>query len=63
MVYPEENPKGFDGTVKGLLDVLNPYSSPQVKVGLEVQKVFWYIKTVSPAFIAIGINAKISEKA
>jgi len=63
LAYLEENPQGYDGTVKGLLDVLTTFT-PQGESWPRSAKGFAdLLRRLAPAFRLIGINAKISEKA
>ena len=63
MAYLEDNPQGYDGTVKGLLDVLVSFQ-PQGESWPRSPRGFADIlRRLAPAFRTIGINAKISDKA
>jgi hypothetical protein len=63
MDYLEENPKGFDGTVKGLLDALTIFQPTGESWPRSAKGFADLLRRLAPAFRAIGINAKISEKA
>ncbi|MEN9429929.1 MAG: hypothetical protein RJA86_788 [Pseudomonadota bacterium] len=63
MAYLEDNPQGYDGTVKGLLNVLVSFQ-PQGESWPRSPRGFADIlRRLAPAFRTIGINAKISDKA
>ena len=63
IAYLEDQPQGYDGTVKGLLDVLTVFQ-PTGESWPKSPKGFGDIlRRLAPAFRTIGINAKISEKA
>ena len=63
MAYLEENPKGYDGTVKGLLDALTVFQPTGESWPRSPRGFGDILRRLAPAFRAIGINAKISEKA
>ena len=63
MDYLEENPKGFDGTVKGLLDALTIFQPTGESWPRSAKGFADLLRRLAPAFRTIGINAKISEKA
>ena len=63
MDYLEENPKGFDGTVKGLLDALTIFQPVGESWPRSAKGFADILRRLAPAFREIGINAKISEKA
>ena len=61
--YLEENPKGFDGTVKGLLDALTIFQPTGESWPRSAKGFADILRRLAPAFRTIGINAKINEKA
>jgi hypothetical protein len=63
IAYLEDQPQGYDGTVKGLLDALTIFQPTGESWPRSAKGFADILRRLAPAFRAIGINAKISEKA
>jgi hypothetical protein len=63
IAYLEDQPQGYDGTVKGLLDALTIFQPTGESWPRSAKGFADILRRLAPAFRTIGINAKISDKA